>query len=155
MRIDEIIRKRTPVDQSLPHDDHSSEKYLPRKDEPWRGPHEGRYLRLLLNGTKPMAIVDPSEIQAYQPYIEKGKLIVDVIKVFSNVTQYAVALPNEAWRIPRIRKLYSPGVKDSMSDRLWHAKVGILLGYTNHDIRKFINDNPLIRNLSDLENLEQ
>lgn len=146
MRIVEIV-KREPVDQTLPYDNEKEENRM-RKDhekEPWRGPHEGRILTLLLSGRKPIALVDDWEMAPFEPYIKNGTLEVKPFKLaFHNgaaYDSYVVFLPGQERRANRLQKVYSQydDYENAGKTDLWHSRMGILLGYSNRDIRKFLN----------------
>ena len=143
--VDEAAFKRQPVDHSLPFDDHESESFieeLKKRDELWRGPHEGRYLQLFLAGKKPAILIMLNEIEPFQKYIDNGQLTKHDITVFNDTPNYVLTVPGEEWRANKLRRLFSSAVADkyweSGKEALWHGKVGLLLGYTNTDIRNFM-----------------
>lgn len=144
MKICEVVFKRQGVDRTLPYDDHAKPShinYIANHNEPWRGPHEARYLTLLLRGMKPAALIDVKDLPHYQKYIDDKTLSFGKIEVIDNYPQYVLTLPGQEWRIKKLNDLYSVVDKyfDAGKQKVWHSKIGILLGYTNNDIRKFID----------------
>ena len=138
MRLYEIF-KREPVNRSLPYD--SGETPLARM-EPWRGPHEGRLVTLMLAGKKPAAWADEIDIDAFKPYIKDGTFIAHDFDYGDRYPHpgWVITLPGEEWRAAKLQKIYnnSKKYKEAGKENLWHARVGMLLGYSNEDIRKFI-----------------
>jgi len=141
MRLYELI-KREPVDQSLPYDDNIERG--PILTEPWRGPHEDRYLTLMLAGKKPAAWVDDLHIDAFKPFIKDGTFIAQDFDYGERYSYpgWVITLPGEEWRAIKLQKIYNnfKKYKNAGKENLWHARVGILLGYSNEDIRKFLQD---------------
>lgn len=143
MRLYELF-KRQEVDQSLPYDEidiYNAGADHKTRDEKWRGPHSGRYIILMLRGVKPMMLIDADEMITYQKYVDSGKLTKHKIIIRNNFLDFALTLPGQEWRAVKLQKLY-----DQMDDyfaagkeNLWHARQGMLLGYSNSDIRKFLN----------------
>ena len=145
MRLYELF-KRQPVDHSLPFDDHEEpdrKDDLKLRDELWRGPHEGRYLQLFLAGKKPAILLQDYEMGPFQKYVDNGQLAQLEIDVFSNSKSFVLTVPGEGWRANQLKKLFQKAIADdyweTQNERVWHAKVGLLLGYTNTDIRQFLN----------------
>lgn len=139
MRLYEL-RKRHPVDQELPYDPNAQEYHKTRGNK-WAGPHEGRLLTLMLKGLKPAAIVSADELSNFMPYVEDGTFVSGPINgSFHGAT--IVSLPDEAWRIDRIENLYKQRNKyfEAGKKALYHARLGILLGYANEDIKRFLED---------------
>lgn len=103
--------------------------------EPWRGPHQGVELTLMLKGEKPAAIVDPTleALNEFLPYIKSGKFISKTIPE-KNGGGLVVSLPEESWRIDKILKIL-PTPRSQTRD----AKLGRLLGYHKEDIRSFLD----------------
>ena len=63
-------------------------------------------------------------------------------KLTNNYPVYIITLPGQEWRIKRINDLFANVNKYFAQGKksLWHSKVGVLLGYTNNDIRTFTNE---------------
>lgn len=149
--------KRQSVDHSLPYDDHEDEELVAswdeRKtvDELWRGPHEGRYLQLFLAGKKPAILLMDYEMGPFNKYVESGELNKIEIDVFADKKSFVLTTPSQEWRGQKLKKLFAKAIAagDEWFDkngRLWHTKVGILLGYSNDDIRRFINsEHPVLQ----------
>lgn len=100
-------------------------------NEPWRGPHTGSELELMLRNKKPVASIGTNkEYEKFLPYIKRKRFILK-----KDITGgWLVAQPNEAWRIDKIINLFNSkeyGPK-------YHAKLGILFGYSKDDILQFI-----------------
>lgn len=115
---------------------------LYRKGEQWRGPHEKRELKMMLDNVKPAAIVGPDEYQKFKPYVKKGRFIAVPWEIpgYKGYIEYIVGQPGEEYRINKIRKLLNSGSQYRISNKLdvYSAKLGRLLGYTKEHIRKFI-----------------
>ena len=106
--------------------------------EPWRGPHAGAELHLMLQNKKPITSLSvPAEIEKFKPYIKSRRFIAKKTDIGMLIAQ-----PNEAWRIKKIEDLFnisSEEVNKSPRSRfLYHAKLGLLFGYSKEDILKFI-----------------
>lgn len=142
--------KRQPVDHSLPYDNHEDERFTDElggrreKSELWRGPHEGRYLQLFLAGKKPAIIIDDWQMEPFEKYVESGELIKFPLLMPDSPQMtweiFVLTIPGQEWRAKKIQSLYTNREQwphEKMG--LWHSKLGILLGYTNDDIRRFIN----------------
>ena len=136
MRLYELF-KRDPED-----------KGRPGVHEPWRGPHEGRKLELMLTGKKPAAWLydEDFDIDEFLPYIKDGTFSAkefDYGDKYPNLRGYVVTLPGEEWRANKLQKLFNDSEKYFKADKeaLWHARVGLLLGYSNEQIRRFITSN--------------
>ena len=145
MRLYELI-KREPVDQSIPYDDRADDwERESHKTEPWRGPHEGRKVTLMLAKKKPAAWLNDLDIDAFKPYIEDGTLIAHDFDYGDRYPHpgWVITLPGEEWRAAKLQKIYnnSKKYKEAGKENLWHARIGMLLGYSNEDIRKFIAQN--------------
>lgn len=117
------------------------------KPEPWRGPHEGRKVELMLAGKKPAAwLFDyDNEMVKFQPYIDNGTLSAIEFRYkksghFPDLKGYVVTLPGEEWRADKLQKLYDAHDKyyNTGKEELWHARIGILLGYSNKQIHSFL-----------------
>jgi len=148
--VDEAAFKRQPVDHSLPYDDHEEGAYKNELDgrntkkELWRGPHEGRYLQLFLAGKKPAIIIDDWQMEPFEKYVESGELIKFPLLVPDSPEMtweiFVLTIPGQEWRAKKIQSLYVNREQWPFEKmELWHSKLGILLGYTNDDIRRFIN----------------
>ena len=121
------------------------------------GPHENKELKLMILNKKPaMLTTDEDKFKLFIPYIKSKQF---VHKSFSytrddeDIKYYIISLPEESWRIDKIIKLLKwrcdvkignedkrlreiVGVK---AEKLYHIKIGTLLGYSKNDILSFIN----------------
>lgn len=95
------------------------------------GPHEGIELSLMKIGAKPLALV-----QLENP---KALPVKCVAKYFPYTDHYWVAAEAEAWRIPIAERLFER--RESGGNlRIFHIKLGRLLGYSKAHIRAFLKD---------------
>ncbi|BDW95316.1 hypothetical protein MACH10_10010 [Thalassospira tepidiphila] len=116
---------------------------------PGIGPHNDCELKLMLAGTKPMAMFsDAVHVSDYfpeadfAPHVEAGKIIrVEEIipKEPYDMLYLFYALPDEEWRIEQAlvmcRNLCAGTVEDHDADS---ARMGELLGYAAEDIEVFL-----------------
>jgi hypothetical protein len=112
-------------------------------EERKRGPHEGRYLTLMLKGLKPMSWVRKKDLPKFQPYIKSGQLNKPVPFVNENTDEknieYLITLPGEEWRARQFLALIERAKHDnSQNGDLYDVKIGKLLGMSNAEIRYFI-----------------
>ena len=140
--------KRTCVDPETPLDDFVAEfpelrKHMTDTKDPWRGPHEGRSYNLMMRGKKPMVLTEEThwEYDAFKPLIKSGALVVVFIK--KNADHFtgdsiAVCLSSQVWRGHKLREIYKNFDTQDLT-MIDHAKIGILLGYSNYEIRMFLN----------------
>ena len=102
--------------------------------EPYRAPHHGRELELMLAGTKPAALIDasPGFKEKADKLIQQGR-----IKLIAKDQEgdYVVTLPGEEWRGEEILKLIS----SSDRGREYDIKLGKLLGYSGEAIQWWID----------------
>ena len=67
------------------------------------------------------------------------------INVFGNGKQLVITQPDQIWRAKKLQQLFRTANEKMSADpsyevpKLFHAQVGILLGYSNYEIRKFLN----------------
>src|SRR5580765_1008244 len=131
-----------------------------RSSRPWIGPHEGRELRLMKAGKKPLCIfvqVDgrPREhfpAAAFNALVEQGKLC-KAVAPWRTVTRdgeenrfrhVLYALPGEEWRIKAallVDELYEsllPGWRPDLE-----RVTGLLLGYDRQDIERYVAGLPV------------
>lgn len=116
--------------------------------EIWRGPAEGKTVHLMKNGLKPMAMLFKIErvytvlnTCAEQGTFTKHLVLNDTILGDS----YAFCQPGQNWRGPAIKKIYDKIIQKRLAGvqnmtPMEHARIGILLGYSNYEIKQFIND---------------
>jgi hypothetical protein len=120
------------------------------------GPHEGRELQLMLEGSKPLSMfveTIPAELELFperdfDKLVREGKLIKHVSiedcplpdgKV-GKIRTVLYALPSEEWRIKAlllVQTVYAsltPGWRPDL-ERI----IGLLLGYNRDDIEKFVD----------------
>jgi hypothetical protein len=96
----------------------------------------------MLLGKKPATMChDYSQLQSFAPFIKKGVFSFFKLNTPDLGTRYCVTQKGEEWRAKKIETLYNnyDRYKNSGKTGLWHAKVGILLGYSNNEIRSFLN----------------
>lgn len=138
MRLDEFMEgySRARVDPELAYsmpNDPDQRWRGPKGCEPWRGPHQNKEISLLLTGGKPAALVNSSRWDVLRPHVESGELVYEK----DNFGDLIVARADQAWRIPRIKKLldlpYGKG-----SDPKYHIKLGLLFGYSKDQIVAFL-----------------
>jgi hypothetical protein len=106
--------------------------------EPWRGPHEGRELQLLLSGKKPAAMVPDHELQGFQEYIDNGTLL-----CAETPWGGCFVLSKDQDRINQVVRLLQHAKEhrddDDFNEAKFEARFGLLLGYNKDQIHKFIN----------------
>ncbi len=114
-----------------------------------RGPHEGKELELMMQGKKPLAMIElhrePPEKQDIWDKLIRSERVVHRQGVTIETPQDEgrhdtdfIALPDEAWRIDSIQNIYHEiNRTDNMTDND-HIDIGNLLGYSEADIRHFI-----------------
>lgn len=142
MRLYEIF-KREPVDQSLPYDEidhYGLVAYHRERDDKEIGPHEGRYITLMLAGKKPAIMINPEEMPHYQKYVDSGQLTKHQISLTRNYPAYVLTVPGQEWRAKKLGQLYKNSDRyfEAGKESIWHSKIGILLGYSNNEIRAFL-----------------
>jgi hypothetical protein len=125
---------------SVPHDDPTAVKNRKWLDsEPWRGPHLDAELALMLQGRKPVTSISTDEkYNQFLPYIKQGRFVAKK----TDYDSWIIAQPKEAWRIDKIitlvRNMRSTR-DDEKPTKLYHAKLGLLFGYSKEDIKRFLN----------------
>ena len=106
------------------------------------GPHEDNELQLMLDGTKPAAIIGSEQLSSFKPYIKDNTLsLAAKFKGGGGAIVYVVTLPNETWRGKQIENQFMQQRKfpiGSPETKTSHAKMGLLLGYSKEDIRHFL-----------------
>jgi hypothetical protein len=142
--------------QDVPYDTKGEAKWAANNPiSPHRGPQEGRYLNLMLRGLKPLTwlfndSVHRKHLKKFMPYIKQG--VFTMIKMPEYVF---ITVPGEEWRARAFVKLLDksdevfmekPG--ESPDDRkqrirMYHARLGLLLGIPRDSIRYFINNMPI------------
>lgn len=116
-----------------------------RKDNPEerkRGPHEGKYLTLMLQGLKPAALVPEERMEKFKPHIKSGKII-NMGKLPAG--DFVLVLPGEEWRGRTIIKNWDNEINTELNHKdleLGEIRIGKLLGYSNSEIRHFLNNIP-------------
>lgn len=145
----ELLKKyAVPNAPDVDYDEYTKhqERYTRPSKEPWRGPHEGKELNLLLSGQKPAGILYKDAFDNFKPYFETKKLKYLIL----NKDYFIAYLPNEEWRANKIKdidkkmslKFNDPFNKPTQKEiNIYHIKYGRLLGYTKDEIKKFINRN--------------
>lgn len=117
---------------------------------PGIGPHEGRELELMLAGRKPLAMfydavpptVDLPEAD-FAPHVAAGRIVMreEIYKSArtGNATRYLYyALPQEAWRIDALHSMQSGFYAGRPATDEDDTEIGRLLGYSETDIKAFI-----------------
>ena len=116
------------------------------KNERWRGPHEEKVVGLMLCGIKPAAMVDYDhpDYDALSRLAKNGTIAKTKIryKRVNNRLYVGVAFTqnNQVWRANKLAKIYKRVDETDEMRLIDHARVGILLGYSNKEIRYFLND---------------
>ena len=99
-------------------------------------------MQLFLAGKKPAILIMRDEIGPFQKYVDSGQLTKHDITVFNDTPNYVLTVPGEEWRANKLRKLFQSAIANEYwaadKEALWHARVGLLLGYTNADVRNFM-----------------
>jgi hypothetical protein len=139
--------------QDVPYDTKADEKWAANRTiNPHRGPQEGRYLNLMLRGLKPLTWLfnDPDlkrQLKKFMPYIKQGRFT--MIKTPEYVF---ITVPGEEWRARALIKLLEKSDEIFMEKpdedpddreqriRMYHARIGLLLGIPRDSIRYFINN---------------
>ena len=99
------------------------------------GPHNNKELALMIQGTKPAALVFDTELTKWKPYIDKFKWTVTSFKDFNGGVSYAVSKdPNGA---KQIVQLFQTATTSKVGPE-FHAQLGRLLGYSEKDIAEFL-----------------
>ena len=104
----------------------------------WRGPHQGHEFKMMMNGKKPAALVDhgSEDHEAFKPHIKSGKFISKSFRFGGHrhgSTGHIIAHPSEKYRMHKLAGEFSKPGRD-------HVKIGILLGYPKHAIKKFMKE---------------
>jgi hypothetical protein len=104
------------------------------------GSHQGVELELMLAGKKPAALITSDEgFKDFLPHVVSGKFAMLPAYIFCGSYCYLFAISDQKWRIERIKKIYDNAVKkDTMTDED-HVAIGMLLGYTEEDIKTFLS----------------
>jgi hypothetical protein len=136
----------------VPADDYlSSKQYLSmvgmRISEATRlntgiGPHERRYINLMRLGLKPVANIDPCELQFWEEDIRKHGWIVREQRIlFEGCSEvflsYYIGLPGQEWRINKLISIFKRLEKRPPND-LEEAQIGFLFGYTKECIAYYL-----------------
>ena len=148
MKINEIILLETKsnfqlsdIDKIAPNNPKEYDALYNKRTnrDPHIGPHEGKYLELMLHGIKPAARISGGyQYSQFKPYIKSGK-----IKVVGKLgTDYIITLPGEEWRGEKLLelwpKLYAAVHSDDIEKEVqMHTKIGLLLGYPKESVKRF------------------
>lgn len=145
--------------QDVPYDTEREAKWASNNTiSPHRGPQEGRYLNLMLRGLKPVTwlfndSVHKKHLKRFMPYIKQGRFT--LIKVSGDPGFLFICIPGEEWRARALIKLldnsdeiFMKKPDESPEDRkqrirMYHARIGLLLGIPRDSIRYFINNTPI------------
>jgi len=103
-------------------------------DNPNIGPHEGREMNLMLTGKKFLALLSPDKFRRHQEIISTNNMI------YKKVTgdRYFVALPGYERELNYAVKLWNDKITKRIGDTRYHISLGKLLGYTNQQIKAFL-----------------
>ena len=109
------------------------------------GPHEGKELELMLNGSKPAALINNDRVNDFKKYLKNKTLsLVEKIPRREPSRYYSVVItkPGEEWRGKEIANSIL-GLRqvpqDSEEAIKYHEKLGNLLGYSSNDIDHFVS----------------
>lgn len=113
------------------------------------GPHENKELELMLNNSKPAALINDLKIKKFKPYIKNKQLSLaaTIPSRDNNFYSYVITVPGEEWRGKEIKnavlslRSIVPMGKDPILSIPYHKKLGELLGYSSDDIEHFITRN--------------
>lgn len=145
------FKERTCVDQTIPVDEFVTAypelfEHITERKDLWRGPHEGRSYNLMMKGQKSIVLTEEAhwEYPSFEPLIKSGALVQVFIKKNPDHIagdSIAICLSSQVWRAHKLRKIYQ-NFETQYLTVLDHVKIGILLGYSNYEIRMFINQLP-------------
>jgi hypothetical protein len=117
------------------------EPYTHQTDDDYRGPHNGRELKMMLAGVKPAAFfpAGSEEIDKFEPHVQSGKIkALHRFDKKGNHTETIYHLPGEEERAKKIDNILSKSGTYSYS--ITHmARLGRLLGYPADNIKKFVD----------------
>lgn len=107
--------------------------------EPWRGPHQGRELELMLAGTKPVAMPDSQYMPGFEPYIKQGRFVAKRFRIGRGFSRWLVAQPDKAPLMDEVIEIYRQiNARGEMTLRD-HRRIGEILGYDPDHIDKFVD----------------
>ncbi|MHA1539354.1 MAG: hypothetical protein ACTSXQ_02645 [Alphaproteobacteria bacterium] len=116
------------------------------------GPHEGKELKLMLAGKKPMAMfrgvgpdIECFPLDDFEPYVKTGEIFMKQFEgkaetpkgIMRRLYTY-YTLPNEKWRIDEMIKIQDDIKNNPRFDLVLERKIGQLLGYTEYETDQFI-----------------
>ena len=123
------------------------------------GPHEGRELRLMLSGAKPLAYF--SELvradfdwpdDAFEPHVQAGRLVKQEFTISltihcqeEEIRCLYFALPGEEWRIEKAHANRMRGYTLGRESEADSREMGQLLGYSEHQIDVFLTWRAFVR----------
>jgi hypothetical protein len=114
--------------------------------EKWRGPHERMTVGLMLSGIKPAAMTDRDspDYNVLSRLAENGTITKTKIRDTTANDRPYVAFSftqnDQVWRANKLAQIYKPIDQGGPMRRIDHVRIGILLGYSNNEIRQFIDD---------------
>jgi len=120
-----------------------------------RGPHEGIELELMMQGKKPLAMLElrretPEKQELWDKLIKAGRIVHQEGQTLSPsktsttsrsgrwLTDF-LALPDEAWRMNSLQAVYDEVERTGSMSKEQHIDVGNLLGYAPEDIKAFLD----------------
>ena len=102
------------------------------------GPHAQQELKLMLQGTKPAALISAEDFGKWRPYIDKFKWNMVAFQDFAGSTSYAVSKdPHSAKQIAQLFQTAGGAAAKSVGPE-FHTQLGRLLGYSAGDIAEFL-----------------
>ena len=120
-----------------------------------RGPHEGNELELMMQGKKPLAMLElrresPEKQEIWDKLIRSGRVVHQQGETLSPLNPRSpnrsgrwltdfLALPDEAWRMDKLQAVYDEIERTKTMTDDQHVDVGNLLGYSPEDIKAFLD----------------
>ena len=98
------------------------------------GPHEGKEINLMIAGYKGLAALTPERFSKNQTKIKNHGMLVH--RMPNNL--FFVALPNYENELNLAVELTKDWLAKKINDRRYHISMGKLFGYTNDQIRTFL-----------------
>lgn len=116
------------------------ESYL---KNPLLGPHGGRELKLMLQGTKPAALISKFEtdkIQKFEVYVTAKtiKHVMEIDTINHNNIHIIYTLPGQEYRAEKIKEIYDDVIQTNNMTNEHHIALGKLLGYSDREINEFV-----------------
>lgn len=113
------------------------------------GPHENRYINLMKLGHKPISLIHDWELKYWTSEIEKYGWVINTLTFQTTsgriINEFVVCLPDQAWRVDRIKRIYHTRVSRGMLTELEEARIGFLLGYSKQCISAYLERSRLLK----------